>query len=81
MRVKGWPHGLEFEAQHTGFGLLAAQQVHQQCGNQWAVNDQARVAFDLGDILSVVVNAVPVEGERRLADQQLIVGNNGSLPR
>jgi hypothetical protein len=59
---------------------LAAQQVHQQRGDQRAVHDQARVALDLGDVAAVVVDAVAVEGERAVAEQQHVVGHDLALP-
>ena len=59
---------------------MAAQQIDQQRGNQGAVHDQARVAFDLGDVLAVVVDSMAVEGERRIAEQQHVVGHYFALP-
>ena len=80
MDVEGGPHRLELKAQHLGIGLLASQQVHQERGDQGAVHDEAGVALHLGDVLAVVVNAVTVEGEGRVAKQQHIVGHDAPLP-
>jgi hypothetical protein len=80
VQVEGGPHGAEAEARHVGARPLAPQQVHQQRGDQRAVHDQARVAFDLGDVLAVVVDAVAVEGERGVAEQQHVVGHDLALP-
>ncbi|KQP18282.1 hypothetical protein ASF43_10695 [Pseudorhodoferax sp. Leaf267] len=46
-----------------------------------AVHDQAGVALDLGHILAVVVDAVAVEGQRGIAEQQHVVGNDAAHPR
>ena len=40
-----------------------------------AVEDQAGIALDLGDIVAVVVDAVAVEGQRRIAEQQHLIGH------
>src|SRR6185369_10129087 len=37
---------------------------------QRAVKNQARIAFDLGDVVAVIMDAVAVEGQRRVAKQQ-----------
>ena len=44
---------------------LAAQlcgHLHQESGLQRPVEDQPGIAFDLGDVIAVVMNAVAVEG-------------------
>jgi hypothetical protein len=71
---------LKRKAATSASGSLAAQQVHQQRGDQRAVHDQARVALDLGDVGPVVVDAVAVEGQRAVAEQQHIIGHPGALP-
>ena len=80
MGVKGRAHRFELKAQHGRARQLVAQQVHQQRGDQRAVHDQARVALDLGDILAIVVNAVAVEGQRRIAKQQHLVRHDAPRP-
>ena len=40
------------------------------------MHDQSGVALDFGDVLAVVVDAVAVERERRVAEQQYVVGHN-----
>ena len=62
-------------------GRCAAQQVQQQRGDQRAVHDQARIALDLGDVAAVVVDAVAVEGQRRVAEQQHRVGHDARARR
>ena len=39
------------------------------------------IALDLGDVAAVVVDAVAVEGQRRVAEQQHLVGDDRALPR
>ena len=55
---------------------MLAQQVEQQRRGQRAVHDQPRIALDLGDVAAVVVDAVAVEGQRRVAEQQHGVGHD-----
>ena len=43
-----------------------------------AVEDQAGIALDLGDIVAVVMDAVAVEGQRRIAKQQHGIGHVAS---
>src|SRR5216683_2619317 len=75
------PDGLEVESRHVGLGHFPAQEVEQQRGNQRAVNHEAGIAFDLGDIAAIVVNAVAIEGERRISKEQYRVGVYLALPR
>src|SRR5437899_10104208 len=44
---------------------------------QRSVEDQARIALDLGDVVAVVVDAVAVEGQRGIAEQQHGIGDMG----
>ena len=80
MQVEGGAYGPELEAGHFGLRRVATQQIHQQRGDQRAVNDQARVALDLGGVLAVVVDAVGVEGQRRVTKQQHVIWNDLSWP-
>ncbi len=41
---------------------------------QRAMDDQAGIAFDLGDVVAVIMNAVAVEGQRGIAEQQHRIG-------
>ena len=59
---------------------MTAYQINQQRGNQRAVHDQARVALDRRHILAVVMDAVAVESQCRVAKQQYIVGRDLALP-
>jgi len=54
VQVEAWPHRFEAKARNVGVGQLAAQQVHEQRGDQRAVDDQARVTLDLRHMLAVV---------------------------
>ncbi len=47
----------------------------QQRGLHRAVDDQAGITFDLGDVVAVVMDAVAVEGQRRVAKQQHRIGH------
>ncbi len=80
VEVERRAHGLEAEGRDVGGRALAAHQVHQQRRDQRPVHDQARVALDLGDVAAVVVDAVAVEGQRRVAEQQHVVGHDLALP-
>jgi hypothetical protein len=79
-RVESRAHGLEPEARDIRLRHLATHQVHQQGGNQRAVHDQTGVALDLGDVLAVVVDAVAVERQCGIAEQQDIVRHDLALP-
>ena len=81
VQVKGGPHGTELERRHTRPGHLAAYQVHQQGGDQRAMHNETRIAFFLRHISAVVMDAVPVEGERRITKQRHRVGHKLALPR
>ena len=48
-------------------------QVHQQGGDERPVHHQPRVTFDLSNVLAVVVDAVPVEGEGAVAKEQHVI--------
>src|SRR5690606_19134002 len=66
--VKHRAYRAELEFEQACVRKVAAQQVHQQGRNQRAMHDEARVALHLGDVFAVVVNAVAVESERRVAE-------------
>ena len=57
---------------------LAAVQLGREFDDerrlQRAVEDQARIALDLGDVVAVVMDAVAVEGQRRITKQQHGIG-------
>src|SRR3954451_14348066 len=46
VQVERGPHGLEAKARHVRIGHLPTQEVHQQRGDERAMDDQARVALD-----------------------------------
>src|SRR5690606_31761150 len=52
------------------FGYRPAEGTQVQGCDQRAVHHQARVALGLGDVGPVVMNAVAIEGDRRIAEQQ-----------
>ena len=64
----------ELESRHVGIGHFPAQQVEQQRRDQRAVHHEAGIAFDFGDIAAIVVNAVAIECQRRIAEEQHGVG-------
>ena len=78
--VKHWPHRAKLEMRQPGLGQVLAQQIHQQSSDQRAMHDQAGVALDLGDITAVVMNPVAIEGQRRVAKQQHVVGPDHARP-
>ena len=45
------------------------------------MHHEARITFDFGHVAPVVVDAMPVERERRIAKQQHVVGSNLALPQ
>src|SRR5437660_2965015 len=44
---------------------------------QWAVEDQAGITLDPGDVVAVVMDTVAVEGQCRIAEQQHWIGDVG----
>src|SRR5207249_9934549 len=68
--VEQWGYGTELEAPQHGIRALPPQQIDQQRGEQRSVDNQPRIAFDLRDVASVVMDAMAIEGERRIAKQE-----------
>ena len=50
-------------------------EFHDKGRLQRAVEDQAGIALDLGDVVAVVMDAVAIEGQRRIAKQQHRIGH------
>src|SRR5437879_1339541 len=63
----------ELELRDSGIGQLPAQQIDEQRRDQRTMHDQAGVALDLRHITAIVVDAMAVERERRIAEQQHLV--------
>src|SRR6185436_4011800 len=80
VQVERRPDGLEAERRDVGLGQAAPHQVHQQRGDQRPVHDQSGIALDFGDVLAVVVDPVAVERERRVSEQQDVIGHDLALP-
>ena len=80
MPIERRPHGAEAEALDHRTRLVPPHQVGQQRGDQRAVHDQAGIALLLRHVLAVIVDAVAVEGERAVAEQQHVVGHDPALP-
>ena len=76
MSVESRAHRLEAKARDLVQRRMTAQQVHQQRRDQRPVDDQARIALDLGHVAPVVVDAVAVEGQRRIAEQHVMLKIN-----
>ena len=53
---------------------LRVSELEQQAGGQRAVHDEPAIALDLAGIGQVVVDAMRVEGQRRVAEQQARIG-------
>ena len=70
----------EGEVRDRRVGAFAPQPVEQQRRDQRPVHHEARIALDLRDVAAVVVNAVAVEGQRRVAEQQHVVGADLAYP-
>src|SRR4051794_253574 len=48
---------------------------HHKSRLQWTMEDQAGIALDPGDIVAVVMDAMAVEGQGRIAKQQDGIGH------
>ena len=57
-----------------------ARRSAQQRREQRPVDDEPGIALDLGDVAPVVVDAVAVEGQGRVAEQQHVVGVDVAAP-
>ena len=66
--------GAEAETAGVRTGRGAQEVIHQQGCDQRAVDDEPRIALDTLRIVAVVVDAVGVEGERRIAEQEYRIG-------
>ena len=56
------------------------KQIEQQRRDHRTVHDQARIPLDLGDVAAVVVDAMTVERQRRIAEQQHVVRHPVAFP-
>src|SRR6266700_6760409 len=81
MGVERRPDCTKLVAGDFGPRRLMAQEVEQQRREERPMDDQARILLDLRDIAPVVVDAVLVEGQRRVAEQEHVIGNPLLLPR
>src|SRR2546425_2494264 len=63
----------ELELRDSRLRQLPAQQIDERRRDQRTVHDQPGVALDLRHITAIVVDAVAVERERRIAEQQHLV--------
>src|SRR3954466_14992868 len=78
--VEGRANRLEAVFGDLRIRQLVAQQIEQQCRDQRAVDDQPWIAFNLRHIAAVVMDTMAVESQRRISEQQDIVGNPAFLP-
>ena len=65
-------------AQAVPTQLLRRELQKQACG-QRAVHHQPAIALDLFGIRRIIVDAVGVEGQRRIAEQQPCIGDEGAV--
>src|SRR2546422_8572729 len=73
VNVEDRAHRAELEPRDSRIRQLPAQQIDEERRDQRTMHDQARVALDLRHITAIVVDAVAVERERRIAEQQHLV--------
>src|ERR1051325_8221187 len=71
----------ELESLERDVRTLAAQEIDEERGEQRPVDDKAGVAFDSGDVAPIVVDAMAIERQRRITEQQYVVGNDPAPPR
>ena len=60
-------------------GVFAIQ-VHEHGGDQWAVHNQVGIALYIGGVRTIVMDAVTVKGQRRIAKQGYRVSEDLILP-
>src|SRR6267143_4332092 len=80
VEVEDRAHRAELELRDSRIRQLPAQQVDEERGDQRTVDDQARVALDLRYITAIVVDAVAVERERRIAEEERLIRHPLLLP-
>src|SRR5882757_5832742 len=68
--LEQWLHAAIAEFLRRLAAMKFRRQLDDKTRLQRAVEDQAGIALDLGDIVAVVMDAVAVEGQRRIAKQQ-----------
>ena len=61
------------------FAIVLGGELQQQAGSERAVDNEAAIALDLAGIGAIVMDAVRVEGQRRIAEQQPFVWMNDAL--
>src|SRR5258706_1588429 len=74
-------HGAKAVALDGHPGGVAAQEIHQQRGDERPVHHEPRIAFDAGRVRLVVVDAMAVEGHRGIAQEQDRIGMDLAPPR
>nr|ABZ06105.1 hypothetical protein ALOHA_HF4000005I08ctg1g32 [uncultured marine microorganism HF4000_005I08] len=72
--------GPVIEAAQPGFWVFPPAKVHQQGRDQRPMYDQPRIAFFPLHVVPVVVDAVAVEDQRRITEQQHRVRLDPALP-
>src|SRR6266446_1982125 len=70
----------ELEVRDSRLRQLPAQQIDEQGREQRTMHDQAGVALDLRRIAAIVVDAVAVERERRIAEEDYFIRHPLLLP-
>ena len=80
MDVEGRADRAEAELPHLRLRSFVPEQVEQQRGDERTVHDKPGIAFHLRHVTAVVVDAVAVEGQRRVTEQQHIVSRPPALP-
>ena len=72
-------HGPEVEVPDMCRAHFVRQQVQQQGGGQRTVDNQARIALDVAAVVDIVVDAVAVEGEGGVPEEQQGGGAYGAF--
>ena len=70
LRRNQWAHAAIGKATQGRFGVRPAERAQVQGGDQRAMHHQAGIAFGAGDIGVVVMDAVAVERDGAVAEQQ-----------
>lgn len=73
--------GSELEALYLKFRRMFAREVEQQGRDQRTVDDEAGVMLGFDAVAAVVVDAVGIERQGGVAEEQSIIRMNDALPR
>ena len=74
MDVEHRAHRAELEAIYLRVGQFVAEKVQQKCSEERTMHDEPGIAFHLGHVSPIVVDAMAIEREGGITKQEDVVG-------